>query len=94
MTGHNLPSDLKVNISILSEHFEIDDVTIILEWTLDDSSLITYSFSVIPQTAVTFSGGAMAQLTIPYNTLYNVSISATVLCGRKTTTSIRLNHSE
>ena len=36
----------------------------------------------------------MAQLTVSYNTLYNVSISAAVSCGLNTTTSITLNYGE
>ena len=59
-------------------------------------SLISYVYniSVTPQMAIIYKGSAKAQLAIPYNSLYNVSISAAVPCGLNTTTYIEFNYSK
>ena len=65
------------SVQLLSEY-----VSIILEWSRQN---FFYSYDIIidPQAeAVSFSGSRMAQLTLSYNTLYNVSVVATHLCGR------------
>ena len=90
-------ADPKVNISSVSEQFESDHVIITLKWTSESSGqLVVYNVSIVPQgqRAVKFNGSAMAQLTLSYNTLYNVSILAAVPCGLNTTRSIALNYGE
>ena len=84
-------ADPEINISSVSEHFESDHVTVTLKWTSESSGqLVAYNVSVVPhgQGAIKFNGSTMAQLTLSYNTLYDVSILAAVPCGLNTTTSI------
>ena len=83
-----------MNISAISDQFKLDNVTVNLVWTPVENPLGSYSISVTPQTALIFNGSAAAQLTIPYNTLYNVSISAVIPCGQSSTAYIMLNYGE
>ena len=97
----SLDSPKILNITIFSEEFNDNNVTITLEWSPwpAGNSLASYNVNIYPQTAITFIGDSMVELTVPYNTLYNVSISessAPIHCGQNTmsATSIILNYSE
>ena len=82
-------------ISIISEQFQNKNITVTLEWIQVNNSLVSYHVSIIPQTAaLSYNGDTQAQVTIPYNTLYNVSISTVIPCGLSTTTSIALSYSK
>ena len=59
-----------------------DRAIVALEWTPDCNVL--YSVSGIPQTSVSFTGNTTVQLTVFYNTMYNISVVAT-RCGQNTT---------
>lgn len=87
----------EVNTSSLSEQFEREGVMITIEWT-QQSSLVSFLVSVHPEVAIQLnisnSVTASAQLVIPYNTVQNVSISAAVLCGLSSMTTIMLNYGE
>ena len=88
-------ADPEVNISSISELFESNHVTVTLKWTSESSvQSVAYNVSVVPQGAVKFNGSTTAQLTLTYNTLYNVSILAAVQCGLNATTSIVLKYGE
>ena len=70
----------------------MDNVTVILEWTPENG--MSYNVSVVPQVAVRFTGDRSVQLTASYNTVYNVSVVAT-LCGRNNaTTATGLSYGE
>ena len=71
--------------------FEANSVTVTLEWSTKNS--VTYTINTDPQVAVnqTGLGRNSAQLTVSYNTRYNVSIVAS-LCGTNRTTLIVLNY--
>ena len=76
-----------LSVQLLSEH-----VSIILEWSRQDFFYL-YDIIIDPQAeTISFSGSGMAQLTLSYNTLYNVSVMATHPCGRvsRVVTSIDL----
>ena len=73
---------------MLSERFSSDRVTAVLEWTLS-SSLTQYpqllqnvTVSIIPDSGVEMLllGNTSVQLTLLYNTLYNVSIIQPATC--------------
>ena len=86
------PSPPAVNIRANSERFGSNAVTLILEWTQENS--YSYNISAAPQVAIRSIGSTSVQLAVPYNTLLNVSITA-LLCGQKhATTSITLVYSE
>ena len=60
---------MNINVSVYSEQFDSDGVTVTLAWMPAESSLVSYTVSVVPQTAIIFNGSSVAQLTIPYNTI-------------------------
>ena len=88
-----------MNIRANSEQFESNAVTLVLEWT-QESSLLSYSYNVsaVPdlQLDITFIGSTSVQLTVPYNMLFNVSVTVSEsLCGlNHVTTEITLLYSE
>ena len=83
---------LEVETEVLS--FGVDDITISLSWTQEESSIISYIVSIIPQATVTFIQSTNIHLTVSYNARYNVTIVGT-LCGRDiSSTAVELNYGE
>ena len=78
-------------------NFGVDYTTVSLSWTKQESSLVSYNVSIVPQAAVIFVQGSESitiQLTVSYNILYSVNIVGT-LCGQNiSTTTVELNYSE
>ena len=72
----------ELNIQVQSEQFTIDRVTAVLEWTLSNASsqypqlLGNVSVDIVPDSGMEMLllGNTCGQLTLLYNTLYNVSI--------------------
>ena len=62
----------------ISEHFQMNFVSVTLKWTAKNG--ISYSVNVNPETAINYTGEWSAQLSVLYNTKYNVSVVAS-LCG-------------
>ena len=87
-------NSLEVDTAVLN--FGFDNITISLSWTQQDSD-ISYNVTVVPQVTMRLIPGserASVQLILFYNTLYNVSIVAT-LCGRNIfSTAIELSYGE
>ena len=84
------PSNVMVNVS---EFFDMNSIMATLEWTQEND--VTYNISIFPQILVAnikMSGSSSIQLTLLYNTYYNVSIVAT-RC-ETTTTIIPLHYGE
>jgi hypothetical protein len=52
---------------------------------------VSYSVSVDPEVAVNYTGRDRVQLTVSYDTKYNVSIVAS-LCGETTTYFVMINN--
>ena len=77
-----MPAELKqLNITLQSEQFSSRHVTVVLDWMQATESIVySYNIHVVPEVEVMFSGSTMAQLTLSYNTRYNVSVVATHLC--------------
>ena len=69
-----------MNISTTSEQFGRDAVSVTLQWI--PKSLYSYNVIVNPQVQLQFNGSTRVQLILSYNTLYNVSVVATHLCGQ------------
>ena len=86
-------NSLEVAVVVLS--FGVDNTTVSLLWTQQESSLVFYNVSIAPQAAVMFVPGSESitiQLTVSYNTWYNVSIVGT-LCGRRiSSTTVELDY--
>ena len=69
------PSNVIINIS---EFFDTNSVIVTLEWTQQND--VTYNVIIFPQisiASVEMLGGSSIQLTLLYNTHFNVSIIAT-----------------
>ena len=81
----------KPNVS-LEEQYGPGNITAFLQWTEElNNSLVTYHVSVEPMASVNNSTGR-ANLTLSYNTRYNVSVVADI-CGRiNATTSLMVNY--
>jgi hypothetical protein len=78
-----IPIEAEIPLVRLSETFERDDITISLEWNSNQSDYdIVYNVSISPQPATDTSieSGRM-NVTVYYNTHYNVSIYAAPPCG-------------
>ena len=61
----------------ISEHFQFNFVSVTLEWTAKNG--ISYIVSVNPETAINYTQKSV-QLSVLYDTKYNVSVVAS-LCG-------------
>jgi hypothetical protein len=64
--------------------FEIDDVTVILEWD-ELNPLYSINVSVTPEAQVDISSST-ARLTLAYNVTYNVSVMISHLCEQNSVT--------
>ena len=67
-----------------------DNVTVTVEWT--QQVYATYNVTVVPLVPIVFTGSTSCQLTIPYNTEYNLTIEAAAPCRSNATAFIRLNY--
>ena len=76
-------------LRVSDERYEADNVTVTVEWTPQEG--VTYTTSVSPLTSIAITGNSSRQLTIPYNTNYNVSVEAAPPCS---TAVITLNYGE
>ena len=93
---------LDLNIQSDSEDFSSDGVTVNLEWTLLNSQtyyqqlLHSIGINAHPQLInVMFTGNMSAQLTLSYNTLYNVSVTQHSTCQQLIQTKfLELNYSK
>ena len=63
-----------------------------MEWTPQEG--VTYNTSVSPLTSITVTGSSSHQLTVSYNTDYNVSVEAAPPCRPNPTAVITLNYGE
>ena len=81
-----------MSIQLLMERFSSDRLMAVLEWTLS-CTLIQYplllhvqdvNVSIVPdyEVEVLLLGNRSVQLTLPYNTLYNVSIVQPAACKK------------
>ena len=67
-----------------TETFNKNNATIILEWIQEIG--VSYNVDVNPNPQESKLNGNTSQLTVLYNTTYNVTVVAT-LCGQNTTTA-------
>ena len=91
----------RLSIDSHSAQLMSDRITIILEWAVLLSQIYyqqlleNVSINVIPDPEVTivYTGNRTLQLTLAYNTLYNVSLTQPGICGQpKQTTFIELKY--
>ena len=79
-------------LRILDERYEADNVTVTVEWAQQDGAV--YTVRVSPPVPIMVTGSTSRQLTISYNTVYNLSVVAVAPCRVNATTFIRLNYGE
>ena len=73
---------------ITSVEYGTENATVYLELTPESHNITSYTVSAEPQVVETSNSSLLrVQLTVPYNTLHNVSIVATS-CGQYTTTTV------
>ena len=64
---------------IISEEYSADNVTVIVGWTQQIGA--AYTARVMPLVPFMVSGSTIHQLTLSYNTDYNLSVVAVTPCG-------------
>ena len=79
-------------LRVSDERYETDDVIVTVEWTPQEG--IMYTTRVSPLTSITITGSSSRQLTILYNTDYNLSVEAAPPCRPNPTAVITLNYGE
>ena len=89
---HNVILDIhyKPTLSISSEEYEADSVTVTEEW----ASVQQADVRISPLVPIKFTGLTSLQLTILYNTEYNFSVVAVAPCRPNATAFITLNYGE
>lgn len=73
----------------ISRQLEADRVRVALEWTHKNG--VTYAVSVDPEVNVSYTWKNSAQLSVSYNTKYNISVVAS-LCGKNRTVFTTINY--
>ena len=73
----------------ISEQFGTNSITVTLMWSHKNG--VSYSVNVDPEVAVNYIGRNRAHLTVSYDTIYNVSVVAS-LCGIITTNLTIIYH--
>ena len=82
-----------INAVTINEEFGVEDVTVKLEWNKEHN--VTYNVTIAPQTlgSLMFNGSTSVQISIQYNTMYKVNITATsALCGQGMTSVVPLHY--
>ena len=77
-------------LHISSEEFQLDKVTITVEWVQQFNAIYKVKVMPAPQVPIFFKSTS-CQLTILYNTEYNLSVEAFDLC-KNATSMIGLNY--
>jgi hypothetical protein len=79
-----LHPEISVHVREQAAEFDIDGVTVILEWD-ELNPLYSVNVSVTPERQVDISSST-ARLTIVYNMMYNVSVMVSYLCDQSSET--------
>lgn len=76
------------------EEFGEERVTIHMNWTQSENSLVSYSVSVVPRNGSTISiiDSTKANVTLTYNTPYNMTVVADFCEERNATTLIKFSY--
>ena len=83
-------------LSISEEYYAADNVTVTVNWTKAQPADVLYSARVLPIVPLMDTGSTSYQLTILYNTEYNLTVVATSPCrpNFNATDFIVLNYGE
>ena len=77
-------------MNISDEQYEVDNVTITVKWA--QLLGVMYTIKVSPWVPLVYNGSTSLQLTISYNTDFNLSVEAIAPCRDNITVSIRLQY--
>ena len=74
-----------------SEEYRADNVTVTVEWTDEQGVLYNITIiSIVPEVSIEFIGRTRVQLILLYNTEYNMSVEAALLCQNKVPSHVQL----
>ena len=79
-------------LSVSTEHYEADTVTVTVEWARQED--VTYTVRISPLTSIIITESTSRQVTISYNTVYNFSVEAAPVCRPNPTAFILLHYGE
>ena len=79
-------------MNVISEEYYAGNVSVTVKWTQQVGAM--YNATVIPPVPIMSTGSTSRQLTISYNTEYNLSVVAVVPCRDNATAFIRLHYGE
>ena len=73
-----------------SEEYRADSIAvmIIVEWTQWEG--VSYNITIVPMVPMIYTGSTSVQLTVSYNTKYNVSLEGSTVCQSIGSSSITL----
>jgi hypothetical protein len=80
-------------LRISKEYYETG-VTVTVEWALAQQLHVSYSSTVVPFVPIIYIESTSFQLTISYNTVYNLSVVAAAPCRPNTTAVSILKYGE
>ena len=80
-------------LRVSDKHYETDVVIVTVEWTPQEG-VLRYTTSVSPLTSIAVTGNSSRQLTISYNTDYNLSVEAAPPCRPNPTAVIAFKYGE
>ena len=80
----------------ISEEYDVDNVTVTVEWTqqVQAGDPISYNVSVSPPVPIYYNGNTSLNLVLEYNSKYDLSVEANIQCESNATASITLNYGE
>ena len=61
-----------------SAEYRADSIAVIIEWTQWKG--VSYNITIVPMVPMIYTGSISVQLTVSYNTKYNVSLEASTVC--------------
>ena len=76
----------------ISAEYSANNITVTVEWPQQVHAM--YDVTVVPSVPIVFTENTSCQVTIPYNTEYNLSVEAVAPCRPNTTTVTRLYYGE
>ena len=94
--------NLQLDVQLLSERFSSDGISVVYQWNVSNVQIYhqqllgSVSITVVPNTMfIMYTGNRTLQLTLLYNTPYNVSLTQPGICGQPNhTASIALSYSK
>jgi threonine synthase len=69
-------------LQVISEEYSFDNVTVTVAWT--QQAVAMYDVRIVPLAPNVSTGNVNRQLTLSYNTVYNLSVVAVTPCGNAT----------